>query len=260
MSAAPHLSSFSFPSSSFAVGRSCSSLNSTTSGALDDVQGAASRRGPGDSVVKHNSLSGAPLPVQGPIMGEALRSRPRLLDLFCGRGGWSAPFLRAGWECVGFDVRDFGYRGRLVCRPLPLALPELCSWRPDLVLASPPCEEFARRCLPWIRAERPVEFDRAVSLLRWSVSLVGQLGCPVVVECSRFAARYVPGARFVGSYALWGDVPALLPDLPRRKERFSGRDPSRRAVIEPELSSWVFDVLGRRCGRFTRPGPARLAC
>ena len=28
----------------------------------------------------------------------------RLLDLFCGRLGWSRAFAARGWECVGIDL------------------------------------------------------------------------------------------------------------------------------------------------------------
>ena len=28
----------------------------------------------------------------------------RMLDLFCGRLGWSKAFLAKGWECVGVDL------------------------------------------------------------------------------------------------------------------------------------------------------------
>ena len=29
---------------------------------------------------------------------------PRLLDLFCGRWGWSKAFAAHNWECVGVDL------------------------------------------------------------------------------------------------------------------------------------------------------------
>lgn len=169
--------------------------------------------------------------------------RKTLLDLFCGCGGWSAAAPRS-WRRIGYDVTNRGYPGKLILKALPVDLDELRSHRPSLLLASPPCEEFARRCLPWLNLDRPAELKSAIHQLEWSVSLVGQFDCPVIVECSRFAARYVRGARFVGSYALWGDVPALLPEIPRNKERLSGLDPARRAMIEPELSSWIFATSG----------------
>jgi len=37
--------------------------------------------------------------------------KTRLLDLFCGRGGWSKAFMSRGWHCVGVDIEALGYRG-----------------------------------------------------------------------------------------------------------------------------------------------------
>jgi hypothetical protein len=159
-----------------------------------------------------------------------------LLDLFCGRGGWTVPALSAGWECIGFDIADHGYPGRLVLGSLPCSIDYLKSFQPDLIVASPPCEDFARHHLPWIAGPVP-----STDLLRWSIGLVGKFDCRVIVECSRFAARHVttPRAFLVGSYALWGNYPALLPDPPRRKSRYWGTDPAKRAMIEPCLAEWI---------------------
>jgi integron integrase len=33
----------------------------------------------------------------------------RLLDLFCGVGGWSKCFAARGWKCVGVDIAELGY-------------------------------------------------------------------------------------------------------------------------------------------------------
>jgi hypothetical protein len=30
----------------------------------------------------------------------------RMLDLFCGRLGWSRAFLEAGWQCEGIDLTE----------------------------------------------------------------------------------------------------------------------------------------------------------
>jgi hypothetical protein len=179
---------------------------------------------------------------------------PTLVDLFCGAGGWTAAALARGWRCVGYDVTDHGYPGRLVARSLPVDVAEILRHRPALVVASPPCEDFARACLPWLRTvDHPAA---AIELLKWAISLVDALPCPVVVECSRFAARYVDGARFAGSYALWGDLPALLPDVPRRKQRYGGRDRVKRAMNEPALSTWIVDHYRPRRRRPDNLAPA----
>lgn len=160
---------------------------------------------------------------------------PTLIDLFCGRGGWTQAALKAGWDAVGYDVHDHGYPGELVLRSLPIDPAILNAHNPSLIVASPPCEDFARACLPWLRTVTNPSTD----LLRWSIDLRRHVHCPVIVECSHFASRFVDGARFCGSYALWGDLPALLPHTPRRKMKHSGTDPARRAMIEPALADWI---------------------
>lgn len=168
--------------------------------------------------------------------------QPILLDLFCGAGGWSKPFLALGWRCIGFDVADHGYPGELRLGALPVSPRILHELGPELVVASPPCEDFARAHLPWLRS---VAYP-STHLLRWSIALGQVLRCPVIIECSKFAARHVPGARFCHPYALWGDVPALLPAALRSKDsrrgssRLSPAERTRRAaMIDPELAGWV---------------------
>lgn len=169
-----------------------------------------------------------------------------IIDLFCGSGGWpkSSPVHR--W--IGVDcVHDFSlvYPGEFVWGFLPDIMPTVHSG--DAVIASPPCEVFARHHLPWLLSKRhPDELAQAVKLLEWSLSLIGRWpSMPVVVECSRFAAMHVPArpARLCGSYALWGDLPVLLSDPPRRKSSKSGKDPASRAEVEPWLAVQVIDHL-----------------
>jgi hypothetical protein len=173
---------------------------------------------------------------------------PTLLDLFCGRGGWSKPALALGWRCIGIDIEDHGYPGELHRRRLPISIDAVRRYRPDLVVASPPCEEFARWHLPFrnFPATRNAErLELAIQTLGWSISLIGQTGSPVIAECSKFAARHVPGARFVGSYALWGDVPAINPIPRAKKERSTGHQPARRAEIPLELAEWIITTAVR---------------
>ena len=167
---------------------------------------------------------------------------PVLIDLFCGRGGWTRAAMVRGWRCYGFDTVNHGYPGNLIERALPVDLETLIGLKPDLIVASPPCEEFARKHLPWISRCGPVD-ER---LLRWSINLRNFTATPVIVECSKSAAREVPGARMVGPYALWGDVPVLMPRIVGRKMKRSGLYPSARAMIPDELAGWIIEVHTRR--------------
>lgn len=160
---------------------------------------------------------------------------PSLLDVFCGVGGWTKSFSARGWNCVGVDIVSLGYPGRFVQRDaLTLSREWIDSF--DAVVMSPPCEDFARAWLPWLRGDKQPE-KWALDLLEWSVSLCDR-SCRIV-ECSNFAARHVPGAFRFGSYALWGDVPLLMPFLPRGKMAKSGMRPELRSEIPAALANAV---------------------
>lgn len=165
-----------------------------------------------------------------------------MLDLFCGLGGWSVPFLRAGWRCTGVDIQPHNYPGKLVLADVLELSP---GWIEgfDCVLASPPCDDFARAWLPWCRGDK-VPSAEALRLLTWAIALV-QSRPLAVCECSVFASRSVPGSVRCGPYALWGDVPLLLPTVRHRKSALSGQSPARRAVIDPHLADVVFRHLTR---------------
>jgi len=64
----------------------------------------------------------------------------KVLDLFCGLGGWSKAFADSGYDCTGVDIVNIGYPYRFIKA-------DLFDWTPDqkydIVLASPPCTEFS---------------------------------------------------------------------------------------------------------------------
>lgn len=63
----------------------------------------------------------------------------KILDLFAGLGGWSAAFRDRGHEVITLD-NDPRFGCNITQDILePFDLP----WRPDIVLASPPCEAFS---------------------------------------------------------------------------------------------------------------------
>lgn len=65
-----------------------------------------------------------------------------VLELFCGMGGWSKPWIEQGHDVTGIDFEDFSkdYPGKFIKA-------DLLDWEPkeqyDVVLASPPCTEFS---------------------------------------------------------------------------------------------------------------------
>jgi len=66
----------------------------------------------------------------------------KVLDLFCGLGGWSKAFHEAGHECFGVDIKNHGYKyGKFIEADLNEWIPKQYY---DVVLASPPCVEFSQ--------------------------------------------------------------------------------------------------------------------
>lgn len=168
--------------------------------------------------------------------------RPTLLDLFCGRGGFSKPFANAGWNTIGVDITDHGYKGYFIAAQLPDAFAHALKFAPDYIVASPPCDAYARRHLPWIRDPAPID-ER---LLRWSIETARASKIPMTVECSKFAARHIKADALVGQYALWGWVPAIMPRtfppkaIAHTRTRHS---PDTRAATAAEIPYQLADHL-----------------
>jgi DNA (cytosine-5)-methyltransferase 1 len=96
--------------------------------------------------------------------------RPHLLDLFCGAGGASMGFHRAGWEVTGVDhVAQPRYPFRFI---LGDAL-EVNLGGYDCIAASPPCQGYSRlRHLPWLVGKTwPLLIDPIRERLRASGAL-----------------------------------------------------------------------------------------
>ena len=102
--------------------------------------------------------------------------RPSLLDVFCGRGGWTKSFQKRGWWCVGVDLCQettaevLEYPGVLMkCNALDLTESFVNAF--DAVTLSPPCEDFARAWLPWLRGSGRRKADAAPKVLEEQVEL-----------------------------------------------------------------------------------------
>lgn len=134
-------------------------------------------------------------------------------------GGWAEGLQAAGWRCVGFDVRNWGYPGRLVVADVRTLDGRRFRGRAQLIVASPPCQEFSYRSFPfkqcqYLRDHVPPD----TSIWEACVRIAREAELPLVLENVRGAERYMGRARArFGSYHLWGDVPVLLPDGAPRK-------------------------------------------
>ncbi len=142
---------------------------------------------------------------------------PRLLDLFCGRWGWSRAFAARGWECVGVDWAgkwaDCPERCELIRTDVLEITPGfVLAGKFDFICASSPCEEFSKfgmRCF-FPNPEYP---DYGINLFNHTRWLCWTSGLPWVMENVRAAQDFVGKSRHhCGPFHLWGTgVPELMP-------------------------------------------------
>lgn len=116
------------------------------------------------------------------------RSRPRLLDLFCGAGGAAKGYQRAGFYVVGVDIkRQPRYCGDEFYQADALTFP-LTGF--DAIHASPPCQAYsALRCLPWLKEKvypmllEPMRDRLEASGLPWVIENVMRAPLQGIVLC-----------------------------------------------------------------------------
>lgn len=146
--------------------------------------------------------------------------KPLAVDLFCGLGGWTEGLLAEGYRVVGFDIErheygDHKYPAQLVIQDV-LTLHGSQFRDAALIVASPPCQAYSYRAMPWKRAKElpPPDntlFEACFRIQREACEVAGR-HIPLVVENVRGAQKWVGRAAWhFGSFYLWGDIPALMP-------------------------------------------------
>src|SRR4029077_14666876 len=145
---------------------------------------------------------------------------PLAIDLFCGLGGWTEGLLAEGYRVVGFDIERHCYGEAKY--PAQLVLQDVLTIHGSqfkdavLIVASPPCQAYSYRAMPWKRAKAlpPPDnslFEACFRIQREACGAAGRF-IPLVVENVRGAQPWVGRSRWhYGSFHLWGDVPALMP-------------------------------------------------
>jgi len=135
----------------------------------------------------------------------------RILELFCGRGGWSKPFINAGHDCTGIDIKDYGYPGKFIKA-------DLHDYKPwgywDIILASPPCSEFSelkRNCA------HPYDERRGLDLVYRAFYLIDELNPKwYIIENVKGLAEFIDEPNQKIRYGrsrkwayLWTNIPKL---------------------------------------------------
>ncbi len=71
--------------------------------------------------------------------------KPVVIDLFCGRFGWSKGFVEEGYNAIGFDLNPpIGCDIPDGCELIQMDVAKLCGYdlrsvNPAVIVASPPC-------------------------------------------------------------------------------------------------------------------------
>jgi len=152
-----------------------------------------------------------------------LSKKPLCIDMYAGLFGWGTAFAAEGFRVIGFDLEDMSRKFEI---PRPdgceLVLQDIRTLHGSqfrdatVIVASPPCQAYSYRAMPWKRAKSlppPSNelFDACFRIQREACE-AARHHIPMVVENVKGAQPWVGKAKaHFGSFYLWGDVPALMP-------------------------------------------------
>jgi len=173
----------------------------------------------------------------------------KILELFCGLGGWSQGFhdIFPDAEFYGIDIEDLGY-------PYNFIKADLNDWEPDqyydVVLASPPCTEFSIAKKITAGTDERIGLD----LVYRTFYLIEQIKPKwYVIENVKGLGEFLPPPNDIVRYGktkchkeawLWTNVKiGMLNNLiEHRHMDFSGGDP-RRGLIPFPLAQKVAEEI-----------------
>jgi hypothetical protein len=148
-------------------------------------------------------------------------SKPRALDLFCGKGGASRGLTRAGFYVVGVDIEPQpDYCGDEFHQADALTF-DLSGF--DFIWASSPCQEFSLWGM-WHFFPDPPYPATGIALFEGTRARLEASGTPYVMENVRAAQQFVGSSlNHLGPFHLWGNaVPAVFPsELYKLKKGYS---------------------------------------
>lgn len=167
-----------------------------------------------------------------------MSNKPLMIDLYCGLGGWASGGLAEGYDVIGFDIEQHVYGEHRY--PAQLVIQDVLTLHGSqfrdaaLIVASPPCQEYSYMAMPWSLAKAKAaailadktgaELERLTRLfsacfrIQREACEAASRHIPMLVENVRGAIPWVGRSRWnMGSFYLWGDVPALMPVADARK-------------------------------------------
>jgi len=145
-------------------------------------------------------------------------SKGKVLDLFCGLGGWSEGFALEGFDVTGVDIVDVGYPYKLILKDIrELDGNDFKGY--DVIVGSPPCRDFSQittteRALHW---RIPVDPQRGLELVKAFLRIVEEAkprywlmeNVPGLVRHFKPPVMRVRIARTM-TRCFWGDFPMFL--------------------------------------------------
>ena len=161
----------------------------------------------------------------------------KVLDLFSGLGGWTEAFRERGHETFSIDFDEQFHPDLLV--DIMDITPDDIPWKPDIILASPPCEKFSVMTIGryWNKDNSPkTEASEAALKLvghtRWLINEInptyfimenplGKLRKLTIMEdLERRTVTYCQlGEKYMKPTDLWGVFPPSLVLPPMCKRR-----------------------------------------
>ena len=158
-----------------------------------------------------------------------------MIDLCSGLKGASSAMRERGWKVISVDNDP-------VLKPDILV--DIISWswngeKPDLIWASPPCNEFAREFMPWSRTGNPPDMSLIEACKRIITEAQPKFW---IIENVKGATPFLGKAQLIiGPFHLWGH----FPEIPRfklnyrKKESMSSTAVAERARVPYQLSKAV---------------------
>ncbi len=173
----------------------------------------------------------------------------RVLDLFCGRKGFSRAFRDRGDKITTIDINKKFHPD--ICANINHLPFKNVSTRWDVVLASPPCTEFTQSILPWYPESIP-----SMDLLHKTIEIIKQIK-PLywIIENVKGSATWFEP--FIGHYRqragsryLWGNFPMFMVSHKECYGKAQAKRHSNYAEMKSEIpysiSRGLRDAIERR--------------